>query len=240
MIFIDGERLETNLLLSILRRNNIILPLVQEIILEKALSNISISTSRVSELLHAFRQENNLLVDSDYFDYLKTKFLTEKLLLENISRAEKVALYREERWGSRANALYLQNKDKYDLITYRSLKCANHDTMQEVYFRLKDGEESWEELARQFTGNPSANARVGPIPCSELSPLVLNNLREYGIGRVVPPVSLGVDYVVLQLENIQSSSYDESTRLKVLSHEFNTWLESETLRISKTIDFDNQ
>ena len=47
---------------------------------------------------------------------------------------------------------YLKHKEQFDLVTYWRLESSNQDLMQEIYFRLKDKEESWDSLARQFPG----------------------------------------------------------------------------------------
>ena len=62
----------------------------------------------------------------------------------------KIEKFKEERWGNRFNSLYLKNKDKFDQYTYKFLGLENGNAMKEVYFRLKDGEETWETMAEQF------------------------------------------------------------------------------------------
>ena len=51
--------------------------------------------------------------------------------------------------------------------------------MQEVFFRLKDNEETWESLARQFQpGSESANGRIGPVPVKSIEPSLLKALQK--------------------------------------------------------------
>ena len=61
--------------------------------------------------------------------------------------------------------MYLSKKENYDLIKYNRLQSDNPDVMQEVYFRLKDGEETWENMIKQFKSiDPKNNGIIGPIP----------------------------------------------------------------------------
>ena len=52
----------------------------------------------------------------------------------------------EEKWGPQVNSLYLQNKDEFDYVVYHELKSAKTNTLQEIYFRIKDKETTWETL----------------------------------------------------------------------------------------------
>ena len=49
--------------------------------------------------------------------------------------------------------------------------------MQEVYFRLKDGEESWESLAKQFPGAGTDAAVQEAIPISQVEPEIVDVLK---------------------------------------------------------------
>ena len=81
---------------------------------------------------------------------MKEKKIDRKILIDILSRPEKVVRYRNERWGEQINTLYLQNKEKYNLVTYNLLEANDIDVMYEVYFRIKDKEETWSDIAKKF------------------------------------------------------------------------------------------
>jgi hypothetical protein len=155
-----------------------------------------------------------------------------------VTRPERVVRYREERWGPRANSLYLKHKERYDLVVYRRLQCGNADVMQEVFFRLKDREESWEVLAQQFAGgDPSADGRVGPVPVSSVEEPVLRVLRQQGPGRVSRPISIDDQVVVVELEAFVPSEFNEELRSRILREEFEGWWHEECSRILSKVRF---
>ena len=158
--------------------------------------------------------------------------------MQVLTRPERVVRYREERWGPRAQSLYLKHKDRYDLVTYRSLECADSDLMQEVYFRLKDNEESWQSLARQLQpNNPDADGSHGPIPVSSMNSTLLESLRTAGVGVVTRPIKQGEEFIVAQLESFQPSHFDDELRGAILRQEFESWLEEECTKILNKISF---
>jgi parvulin-like peptidyl-prolyl isomerase len=110
--------------------------------------------------------------------------------------------------------------------------------MQEVFFRLKDREESWESLAQQFSrGDTSATGRVGPVPVGTVEEPLLTALRQQGPGRVCRPISLGEQVVVAELEAFQPSEFNEELRTRILRDEFERWLQEECSKMLTKVTY---
>jgi len=237
-LLLDEQPINSCAVLSVLRRQGQITNLVRELILDQALAEVEITAEEQAELVNAFRVEQKLESEEAYLGFLQTRHLTEDLLSQMVTRPQRVVRYREERWGPRANSLYLKHKERYDLITYKRLQCGNADVMQEVFFRLKDREESWESLAQQFAGgNSSATALVGPIAVSGLEEPVLKAMRQMGAGKVCRPISLGDQVVVVELEKFEPSEFNEELRTRILREEFETWLQEECSKMLSKVSY---
>ena len=235
-ITIDEINVSTSEIIEILRRNGQIPFLVRDFILDKELNSIHLGEKIENELIENFRRERNLISDAEFNEYLTSSHLNEELLKKMVTRPEKIVRYREERWGPRAQSLYLKYKDSFDLISYRRLQCSSPDVMQEVYFRLKDGEETWESLGKQFhPDEPDYEVRIGPVPVSSIEKPLLEALRKSGEGVVVRPLMLQDQAVVAELESFQASRFDEELKQRILRQEFETWLEGACSKmLSKT------
>jgi hypothetical protein len=237
-MLLDDQPIAGSTLLGLIRRQGQIPGLVRELVLDHALATVVITPEEEAQILQAFRAERQLDSDEAYVDFLQANHLNEALLLQMVSRPERVVRYREERWGPRANSLYLQHKERYDLVTYRRLQCGNADVMQEVFFRLKDREESWENLAQQFAGgDPSATGLVGPMPVGNVEEPLLSSLRQQGPGRVCRPISLGDQVVVAELEAFQPSEFNEELRNRILREEFESWLQEECSKMLSKVTY---
>ena len=147
---INDQKVSSTKILEIIRKNGQILSIIRDLIIDSELSIIELKPELEEELIKKFREDNKLTSEDEYHEYLNSRHLDEALLKQMVTRPNRIVQYREERWGPRAKSLYLQHKDNYDLVTYFRLQCNNSDVMQEVYFRIKDKEESWESLNMQF------------------------------------------------------------------------------------------
>jgi hypothetical protein len=238
VLLLDDQPITADQMLGLLRRQGQIPSLVRELVLDQALATVELSPEEEEQHLQAFRSERQLGSEEAFVGFLQASSLDEQLLCQMVTRPERVVRYREERWGPRANSLYLKHKERYDLVTYRRLQCANADVMQEVFFRLKDREESWESLAQQFAGgDPNATGRVGPVPVGSLEEPVLSALRQQGPGRVCRPISLGDQVVVAELEAFQPSEFNEELRTRILREEFETWLQEECSKMLNKVTY---
>ena len=238
LILLDDKAINANDLLDLARKNGQLNQLLRDWVLDQALCETELPVGMESQLLQDFKQDHNLDSEEAYVAFLQQRLLDEPLVLAMISRPHKVVRYREERWGPRANSLYLQHKERYDRLRYRRLQATNADVMQEVYFRLKDREESWESLARQVNpGDPAATGMVGPVTASQVEPALLSQLRQAGEGKLLRPMQLGQHTVVAQLEEVIPSEFNDELRTLLLRDAFEEWLGEECSRMLQKVSF---
>jgi len=232
-LWLDDQPVSTAEVMAVLRKERKLPELVRNLVLDRTLSQIKIAEGREDELLQTFRQQHQFESDERFADFLQKNCLTEQLVKQSLSRPERIVQYREERWGPRANSLYLKHKDRYDKITYRRLQAANADVMQEVFFRLKDREDSWDTMAKQFPGAQAhAGGRQIAIPSANVEAPLLAALRQAGPGVVIRPLQLNAKSVVVaELETIEASSFDDELRTLILRQEFDSWLQEECSRM---------
>lgn len=230
-LWLDDQPVSTAEVMAVLCKERMLPELIKHLVLDRTLRQVMLSEGREDELVHDFRQHQKLENDEGFSDFLQKNYLTVSLLKENLSRPERVVQFRKERWGPRANSLYLRHKDRYDQITYRRLQSANADVMQEVFFRLKDKEDNWETMARQFPG-ANADARQISIPSAKVEEHLLAALRKAGPNVVIRPLRLNADTVVVaELESIEPSRFDDKLRNLILRQEFESWVQEECSRM---------
>ena len=239
VLSIDERPVSARQLVDLTRRNGQIHSILQELILDHFLKDTELNIEEQQQLLLEFKQKHILEQDEAYCAFLQQRMLDEPLLLRMLCRPHQVVNYREERWGPRANSLYLQRKERYDQIRYQRLEASNTDVMQEVYFRLKDGEESWESLARQMQpNNPSPTALIGPIAVGDVEPDILSSLREAGEGKLIQPQLIGSNTVVAELVEVIPSDFNEELRTLILKEAFEEWLSDECSRMLQKVRFE--
>ncbi|ABM76885.1 peptidylprolyl isomerase [Prochlorococcus marinus] len=244
LMFLGDKPVKGSEVVDIIRRQGMTKLFIRKIILDMALKEMIISPEEESQLLEDFRTKEQLEADDYYIDFLSKKQIDDKMLRYDLTMPKRMVMYREERWGPQASAIYLKHKDRFDLVVYQRLKldsseqfnCA--DIMREVYFRLKEHEESWESLAKQL--NPSQSepsALSGPVPVSEVEPEVLQALRKAGPGKVCRPIRILNSMIIVQLEYFESATFDNELRNRILQMEFENWLEEESTKMLKNVSF---
>lgn len=237
-LLLDDQPMSCRNLIDLMRRQGAMPGLVQEWVLDQTLADTALPEDQQQQLLNEYRAANQLTQDEAFQDHLQRRHIDEALLQQMLNRPHQVVKYREDRWGPAAESLYLKRKEDFDTVTYQRLQAADTDVMQEIYFRLKDGEESWESLARQFPGaGPDATARQGPVAVSSVEAPVLVALRASEPGQVPRPIQLGDQTVVVALEAFQASDFDESLRTRLLRETFESWLQEESSKMLERISF---
>lgn len=237
-LWIDNNPLITTELVDLLRRQGAMPRLIREWVLDRTLAETKLEDSFQQQLLADYRSTNKLTTAEAYQDHLDQRHVDETQLLKMLCRPHQVVRYREDRWGPYAQSLYLQHKERFDKVTYQRLEASNADVMQEIYFRLKDGEESWDALARQFPGaGPQATAQRGPVAVAEVEAPVLKLLRSSEPGRVARPFTVGNTVIVVALKEFQPSSFNTEVRTLLLRQTFDEWLNAECSRMQQKIRF---
>jgi hypothetical protein len=57
-------------------------------------------------------------------------------------RSLKLAKFKQATWGPKVNAAFLERKQQLDRVIYSLLRTKDYCTSQELYFRIKEGEQS--------------------------------------------------------------------------------------------------
>ena len=226
--------------LNVLRRNQQIPLLIKELALNEIAEGIDLPSETSDNLLSDFKTKNNLTSDDAYERFLSSNFLNEDLLIHSLERAEKISIFKEETWGPRAQSIYLKSKENYDSITLYLIKAPSEHDMQEIYFRIKDNEDTWEGIAKQIsTPQQQVQPLVGPVPVSELPFVVLKSVKEYGQNVITPPL-YDFDrkfYCIAQLIEFKPSSFDNELRSRIINEQYNAWLKQHVDNLNSKIIF---
>lgn len=238
LLEINNEGISATCLLETMRRQGGMKGFIQEWILERELRDVDIPKEIAQTLLMQYRSTNNLNEDKIFEEHLQDRHINEELLQKMLIRPHKIVAYRNDRWGPAVESLYLKNKEKYDKVKYWRLEASNANVMQEVYFRIKDGEETWESMAAQFQKiSTNAKAKIGPMPTQNVEPQILSELLSNAPGKVIQPIKIGINTAVVSLISFTPSELNEDLKRKILQETFDDWLQNEYKLLSTRISF---
>lgn len=230
--------INTDQLIAHVRTKSGIDSLIRDELLRLVLSATSLDVSVEDQLWHDFLKSNDLLNQDAYRDFLDANFLEENRLRENILLPYKLIKFREEKWGNYLNSLYLKKKDKFDSITFNMVRCRDFNVMQEIYFRLKDGEETWASIVSQLhPDEPNVSSLFGPAPRSTFSSVLIDHVLRYDVGIISPATAIGGWAVVTRLEDITTAQLNNEVKDQLLKEQFDVWFDEQVTISLSSVSF---
>jgi len=240
ILWLEDQPITAEMCMRAIRTNGELKTLVRELMIEKIVDAVHLKEEEEAQLIKARQEKKGLTDKKKYEQYLAQQQVSEDIDHDLITRPKKLALLREERWGPRANSLYLKHKDRYDVVKYWMIRSKNENVMQEAYFRLKEGEETWEKLSQGLQNIEENGAfTIGPVSVSNSNPELVKLLKDTGKGKITKPTKLEGHIIIAELIEIQSMMLDASIREKIMRDEFKTWLDDECSKAMEKMRFEN-
>ena len=237
--FDNNKKINDSELINIIRSANLIKLIAREKILNDLVREIKINQDQYNRAISVYKINNGIDSDIGYTKHAEDMGLSKELIEERILRKVKIDIFKEEKWGARVNSMYLQKKDEYDLITYKCLVSDDGNVMKEVYFRIKDGEETWENMIKQFKGGrkDSRSGVIGPIEAGKMEKGLMDALKKAGKGNIIGPIQMKSGIAVVELVEIKPKTIDKKLIVDIINREYESWLEQETEQIIKNVNY---
>jgi parvulin-like peptidyl-prolyl isomerase len=152
--------------------------------------------------------------------------MTAKQLKDFATRKLKIERFKQARWDEQLETYFLARKRQLDRVVY-SLIQTDELTAQELYFRIKEGEASFAELARQYSQGQEAKigGLIGPVELGSCPPMLAKMLYGSYPGQLFPPIRMGNLSVIVRLEQSLSAQLDNARREQLKSELFAAWLQ---------------
>ena len=108
-------------------------------------------------------------------------------------------------------------KSNFDLITYQLIRTKNKNLSNEIYFKLTEDNESFEDLSFQFSEGRERNTKgiVGPVRANLPHPKLLDFLRNSNVGIINPPIEIENWWIICKLKKIEHAKLDYLLKAKI-------------------------
>ena len=226
---IAERTITANELLPLLTQYQLLPKLLKELLVDQAISEIDLSSEEESLALEQFYQRNQLLNDQQRQAWLSHYRMTPEQLTQQAHRTKKLEKFKENNWGRQLESEFIQNKDQFDQFIYSLIRTSNAEVAQELYFRIQDGEQSFAELAPEYSKGPEAQTGglIGPVTASKLHPTLARMLANGQPGHLWPPTRLGEWLVLVRLEKYIPAQLDDKLRRQLLNQRLEQWLKEQ-------------
>ena len=206
---------------------------LSEIIIDQAIASINCTPEEKACALEQFKQQQQITEETELQAWCQRNNLTPSELETFALRPLKIRKFQEEKWGHRLESYFLERKDQLDQVSYSLIRFRDEGAAREIYHRLTEKEQSFAELAREYSQGAEAKngGLIGPMPMDMPHPIIARMLKLSQPGQLWPPTQVGEWIVIIRLEKLIPAQLDEQMRWRLLHELFNNWLSKQMHQI---------
>lgn len=228
---VGNHQLNAEEVISLLTSEAVLPNLLRELVIEKAIAHTTYTPQELEEYSENLRKSSQYRLSPEQVALLAPRRL-------------KLEKFKEEQWGAVVEAEFLSNKEQYDRILFSIIQSQELEVVQELYFRLQEGEATFAELAAQYSQGPEANSKglVGPIEARNLHPKLAQKLRLSKPGQITLPFQVDQLVAIARLERYITTDFTPEVRQRLINARFEAWVQSQinqqssgTLTLNKDI-----
>ncbi|AKG21029.1 peptidylprolyl isomerase [Calothrix sp. 336/3] len=234
-IQIGNRSVNATEIIPLLIRHQMLPQLRRILIIDEAIASIEITPEEQENVIKQFFHQ--MTTPTARSAVMKHYGMTEEELPEVAIREFKLEKFKQLTFGSKVESTFLTQKSKFDKVIYSLIRTENAEIAQELYYRIKAGEQSFAECAKSYSAGVEAQTGglIGPVPLSQPHPLLAQKLTSSQPGQLWQPMRLENWFIILRLEKLIPAQLDETMRNQLQNRLFETWLTQEMGKVQITV-----
>lgn len=204
--------------------------LLRESIIDEAIAPISYTEAELIAAHQQFYEQNQLTDELAKQLWLKQQRMSQDFLeTVFIPRLLKIEKFKHQTWHHKLESYFLQRKRSLDQAIYSVIWLQDAEIAQELYFRIHEKEQSFAELAREYSQSSEAqlNGIMGPIELGTLHPQLAHLLATSRPGQLLHPISIENWLLIIRLETLIPAQLNLTMRQRLLSELFESWVQEQ-------------
>lgn len=230
---IGNRTIQASELIPLLASYQMLPQLLRELVIDEAITPIEISPEELAQAKQQFFNQKQLKQEADIQAWIESQGLSINQVENFIARQLKVEKFKQITWGQKLESYFFQSKKKLDKVVYSLLRTQDIGLAQELYFRIQAKEQSFADVAREYSQGPEAQTGglVGPIELSTLHPTMVQVLSSSQPGQILPPARIAEWIAILRVEKFIPAQLDEPMKARLLNELFEAWLQEQQKQI---------
>lgn len=227
------QSIHSHELLPLLASYKLIPQLVSETIIDQTIANITCTAEETEQAIQQLYQQWHLESEDQQQAWRSYYELTQAQIEQMATRSLRIQKFAEQTWGHKLHSYFLSHKHRLDQVIYSLIRVKDRDLVNELYFRIAEGEQSFSELATQHSqgAERQTGGVLGPFEFGTLSPNLARLLYYAPIGEVQPPEGFGEFYAIVRVEQRIPAQLDAAMRQRLLEENFNNWLKEQLAQL---------
>ncbi|MES1022047.1 peptidylprolyl isomerase [Gloeocapsa sp. BRSZ] len=226
---------QVDAVLGLLSRYQLMPQLARNLIIDDAIANIPCTEEERQAAIEAFETQHQI-TPTTRDAWLKQQGMTMTQMHDLALRPVLLEKHKTTVWGPKVDNYFLTRKAHLDQVVYSLIRTKDMGLAQEIYFRILEGEQSFAELAREYSQGAEAKTSglLGPVPLAQPHPAISKLLSVSQPGQLWAPRPLAEWVVIIRLEKLIPAQLDKSMRRRLQDELFENWLAGKMQQIDIT------
>ncbi len=231
---IGNRTLTTEEIIPLLASYRLMPQLLCEIIIDQAIASISCTWEETTRACQELYQQWGLTTEPQRRTWREQYGLSQEQLERMATRKLRVEKFKQATWGHKVDSYFLKRTRQLNRLIYSLIRTKDQEIANELYFRIKEREQSFADLAREYSEGPEAvtGGLMGPVELGTLHPILGQLLHNSPVGEVQPPVPLGEWQVIMRVEKFIPAQLDDFMRQRLLQENFEAWFQEQLNQLS--------
>jgi parvulin-like peptidyl-prolyl isomerase len=219
---------------SLLGDYNLLPQLAREIAVDRAISEMATTPEEVNTVRQRLYAQHQLKDKEAITAWHQKRGIDPDRLQQQIARQIKLEKFKQKTWAASVEPYFMQRKRQLDSVIFSLIQVQNAAQAKEIYFRILEGEDSFEDMARQYSqGNEAqAGGKIGPISFANCHPAIAQLLAQSEPGQILPPTPIKDWFIIIRLEQQITAQLNAAMRQQLIDELFKAWLEQQTHQFS--------
>ncbi|OKH22292.1 peptidylprolyl isomerase [Chroogloeocystis siderophila] len=226
---------QVDAVLDLLSRYQLMPQLARNLITDNAIANVAYTDEERQTAIKAFEAQHQI-TSTTRETWLKQQGMTLTQMHELALRPLLLEKHKTTVWGPKVDNYFLTRKAHLDQVVYSLIRTKDMGLAQEIYFRILEGEQSFAELAREYSQGAEAKTSglLGPVPLVQPHPAISKLLSVSQAGQIWAPRPLAEWVVIIRLEKLIPARLDKSMRRRLQDELFENWLAQKMQQVDIT------
>ena len=218
---------------DLLKRFNLLTPLVERMVACEAIAAISVSEEQLEQARLGLLDQRGYDGMEQWAELLDELGRSEQEVLERLGDGIRRRSFMRERFAPKAEARFLERKNELDQVVYSLLRLENSYLARELYLQIESGESNFADLAKRYAEGPERNTNgiVGPVSLTQAHPTLVEKLRVAQPGVLLEPFRISEWWLVVRLERYSPATFTDEVSDQMCQEMFDVWIDEETTAI---------
>lgn len=234
LLKVGNRTIKADEIIPLLAGYQLLPQLLREVLIDQAITSIKCTSEETAIACQQFYELHQLTTETERQALLAGYGMSPEQLEVLATRRLRIEKFKQETWGHKLEAYFLDRKAQLDKVIYSLIRTQDMGVAQELYFRIQTQEQSFAELAREYSQGPEAQTGglIGPVELSNPHPAIAQMLSISKPSHLWPPMRLGEWLVIVRLEKFIPAQLDKSMRQRLLHELFAAWLSEQLQQLN--------